>query len=298
MFEVKFGTPKPVTFREYRKYGNQVMDIDLDVRFAGRCEVLEYDNSRYANDEEVSAFIKQNCSEILERCLKNWPEGESVMKSYFNGLDGSFSTELKNSGITAKSEIDLKKLTEDSETLYKEILRTVTEQQTDCGWDHMNDDPAVSKPEGTYMVSPVSMVLKHKDDRVFYKPGERVDVVFWAVGSDTSYQVTVNAPDLKVDYGNVINISFTMPEHDVFISVGSRSAMTCLPDDTGKIGFTGFRGINVGDTGNSVETPKPDIVYKEIISDGFEWTCPLCGSKNTGKFCPECGGVRPSQPLN
>ena len=24
------------------------------------------------------------------------------------------------------------------------------------------------------------------------------------------------------------------------------------------------------------------------------WTCPNCGSVNTGKFCPECGTARPS----
>ncbi|SEA31414.1 hypothetical protein SAMN05216349_10920 [Oribacterium sp. KHPX15] len=29
MFEVKFGTPKPVTFREYSKYGDNVVESDL-----------------------------------------------------------------------------------------------------------------------------------------------------------------------------------------------------------------------------------------------------------------------------
>ena len=50
MFEVKFGTPKPVTFREYCEYGKNVMDIDLEARFAGKCEISDYDHSRYAND--------------------------------------------------------------------------------------------------------------------------------------------------------------------------------------------------------------------------------------------------------
>ena len=61
----------------------------------------------------------------------------------------------------------------------------------------------IQKPEGTYTVSPMSMALKFKDDRVFYKPGEHVEAVYWAVGTDTSYHVTADAPDLKVDYGNV-----------------------------------------------------------------------------------------------
>ena len=293
MFELKFGTPKPVTFREYRKYGNQVMDIDLDVRFAGKCEVSEYDNSRYANEEEVGLFIKKNCSEILERCLKNWPDGESVMKSYFSGLDESFSNELEKNGITAKTEINMKNLTEDSLKRYEETLKMFTEQPTHSGWDHVDFDSDVSKPEGTYMVSPVSIALKYKDDRVYYKPGERVEAVYWAVGTDTSYEVTVDAPDLKVNYGNVINISFTMPEHDVYISVGAQSVMTCMPNAMGMTPFKAFMGINTEDTGNSAETPKPNPVYKPIVSNGSEWTCPICGSKNMGRFCAECGGVRP-----
>ena len=69
MFEVKFGTPKPIMFREYCVYGDNILDIDLEARFAGKCEVSEYDGSRYGNDEEVSLFIKQSCSEILEKCL-------------------------------------------------------------------------------------------------------------------------------------------------------------------------------------------------------------------------------------
>ena len=154
MFEVKFGTPKPVTFREYCEFGNQVMDIDLDVRFVGKCEVSEYDSERYADDEEVSSFIKSNCSGIRKNCLDKWPEGESVMKSRFNGLDEKFNSELSNFGISARTEIIMKNLTEESEKLYEEQFRELVLRPTDNGWDHMIFDPPVLKPEGTYMVSP------------------------------------------------------------------------------------------------------------------------------------------------
>lgn len=147
MFEVKFGTPKPVTFREYSKYGDYVMDIDLDARFAGKCEVSQYDHNLYADDEAVSLFIKNRCCEILAKCLNNWTGEKSVMRSYFSGLDGMFSTELKNHGITATTEIVLKNLTPDSEAVYKEWLKTVTTKSTNCGWDHMNVDPDFKKPE-------------------------------------------------------------------------------------------------------------------------------------------------------
>ena len=292
MFEVKFGTPKQVTFREYSKYGDYVMDIDLDARFAGKCEVSDYDHSLYADDEAVSLFIKSRCCEILAKCLNNWTGEKSVMRSYFSGLDGMFSTELKNHGITAKTEIALKNLTPDSEAVYKEWLKTVTTQSTNCGWDHMNVDPDFKKPEGTFMVSPVNGAIKYKDDRVFYKPGEHVEAVFWGVGTDTSYHVTANAPDLDVLYGSTIRISFTMPDHDVYISIGAESVMTPKPL-TGFLGFPGMMGIDFDKTGTSAKQPFPNPVGKTIVSDGSEWTCPNCGAKNTGRFCPECGGVRP-----
>ena len=228
MFEVKFGTPKPVLFRECSKCCDKVIDVDLEVRFVGKCEVSEYDNVRYADDEAVS---------ILERCLKNRPEKESIVRTHFSGLDETFSTELKNNGITAKTEILLKNLTEESERKYKELQRIVSVLPANSGWDHVNFDSVTPRPEGTYMVSPVSFGYKYKDDRLYYKPGERVEVDYCAVASDTSYQVTVLAPDVKVEYGSVIHISFTMPEHDVYISIGAESVMTCLPNNSGMIRF-------------------------------------------------------------
>ena len=63
MFEVKFGTPKPIVFREYCVYGDNILDIDLEARFAGKCEVSEYDGSRYGNDEEVKWVLRQPFSE-------------------------------------------------------------------------------------------------------------------------------------------------------------------------------------------------------------------------------------------
>ncbi|MBO4680248.1 MAG: hypothetical protein J5626_11340 [Lachnospiraceae bacterium] len=291
MFVVKFGTPRPVIFREYQEIGNQVLDVDLEARFAGKCEVSEYDKSRYANDEEVSMFIKSNCTDMLEKCLKNWPEGKSVMRSHFFGLDGLLNDEFKNCGITSKTEIVVKSLTSDSETLYKDCVKTLTVLPTDYGWDHVNFDAVPTRPEGTYSVSPMFLGYKYKEDRVYYKPGEHVEVEYWAVATDTSYSVDVNAPDLKVEYGSVIRISFTMPEHDVNISIGARSVMTPGPIciDTA---MKGFEGMGLGKvTVSSDTTPK----VAQIVSDGSEWTCPLCGSKNTGRFCPECGGVRPQQ---
>jgi len=127
------------------------------------------------------------------------------------------------------------------------------------------------------MVSPAFLGFKYKDGRVFYKPGDRVEVDYFGVASDTSYHVTVNAPELRVEYGSVIHIAFTMPDHDVYISIGAQSVMTCMP---GNMGITGMMGMGMN-------------ADKPVASDGSEWTCPLCGAGNKGKFCSECGGARP-----
>ncbi|MBP5332421.1 MAG: hypothetical protein J6Y89_11285, partial [Lachnospiraceae bacterium] len=107
-----------------------------------------------------------------------------------------------------------------------------------------------------------------------------------------SYDVSVMAPDLRVEYGKVLHISFTMPDHDVYISIGSKSFMTATPDINGTTGFTGFTGMQADDTGDPAEAPEPDIKPADV--EGSEWTCPFCGAKNTGRFCSECAGLRPS----
>ena len=122
-------------------------------------------------------------------------------------------------------------------------------------------------------------------------PGEHVEAVFIYVGTDMSYDVQVDAPDLKVEYGSVINVSFTMPDHDVDIAIGCRSVMTNNPGISHQVGFMGMV-----DNMNNGNQPDRAIVFdKPIVSDGSEWTCPLCGATNTGRFCCNCGGVRPQK---
>ena len=291
MFEVKLGTPEPISFRELVKAGgNNVMDVDLEARFAAKCEVSEYDSTRYANDEAVVKAIKENGSAIIEKCLENYPEGKSKVRDNFYELDRLFDEELKNYGITAKTGFFSKALTKDSESLYKDVLGSITNPQPDYGRDQgVFETARPDKPEGYYFVN-AGLGFKLKEDRVFYKPGEHVEAAFIYVATDTSYDVQVDAPDLKIEYGSVIKVSFTMPGHDVDITIGCHSVMTNNPGNAGPM--LGFMGMH-----NNVNNDnKPDhagLAPKPIVSDGSEWTCPLCGATNTGRFCSECGGVRP-----
>lgn len=297
MLEVKFGTPKPVKFtikvRGIVKNGvPDEEDIDLEARFAGRCEVSEYDKVRYANDEAVATTIKENGPVIIEKCLNNYPDGKSVMRDHFNELDRMFDMELKNYGITSKTEFFSKTLTEESDSLYRDILNSVMHPQSEYGWDQgIFDTVPKEKPEGFYCVR-AGLGFKLKEDRAYYKIGEHVEAIFIFVATDTSYDVKVNAPDLKVEYGSVIKVSFTMPDHDVDITIGGRSVMMNMPNSPmDDIGFMGM-GDNMN---NRNQADRANETKKPIVSDGSEWTCPLCGATNTGRFCCECGGVRPQQ---
>ncbi len=293
MFEVKLGTPKPVKFKEVVKAGSDEMDdVDLEARFAAKCEVSEYDKTRYADDEAVAAAIKENGPAIIEKCLKNYPEGNSKVRNNFYELDHLFDEELKNYGITAKTGFFSKALTEESESLYKNILNSIMRPQTDYGWDYGKFDTVLKdKPEGCYCVR-TGLGFKFKEDRAYYMPGEYVEASFIFVATDTSYNVKVNAPDLKVEYGSVIKISFTMPDHDVDITMDCRSVMMNMPNKP--MDGIGFMGM-IGNMNNGNQPDRATAYDKPIENNGSEWTCPLCGSTNTGRFCCECGGAKPQQ---
>ena len=84
MFEVKFGTPKPVKFKEVVKAGSDEMDdVDLEARFAAKCEVSEYDKTRYADDEAVAAAINYILShpDIAQQMGNN---GRKAVEDHYN----------------------------------------------------------------------------------------------------------------------------------------------------------------------------------------------------------------------
>ena len=159
------------------------------------------------------------------------------------------------------------------------------------GWDEMYKPVEPVRPDGFYCVR-AGLGFKFKEDRAFYKPGEPVEVHFIFVATDTSYDVSVNAPDVKVEYGSTIKINFTMPDHDVDIAIGSHSVMMNMPNPT--VEMMGMMTPGMIDNMNNGNQPdRAGVVAKPIVSDGSEWVCPNCGAKNTGRFCSTCGGIRP-----
>ena len=103
-------------------------------------------------------------------------------------------------------------------------------------------------------------------ERNEYEPGEPVTVTFNAIGTDTSYTFDVDAADVKVTInGSIATITFTMPEHDVEITVGSRPYMGMSTPP--------YMGMSMG-MGLGMDSV---------------WICEMCGTRNTGRFCTECG---------
>ena len=81
-----------------------------------------------------------------------------------------------------------------------------------------------------------------------------------------SYTFDVDAADVKVTInGSIATITFMMPEHDVEITVGSRPYMGMSTPP--------YMGMSMG-MGLGMDSV---------------WICEMCGTRNTGRFCTECG---------
>ncbi len=111
-----------------------------------------------------------------------------------------------------------------------------------------------------------------------YYAGETVTVYYDLVATDTDYSFSLDCDDVKLkqewDNNHGYIFKFTMPAHDVKISVSSRNSMEYDP------------GVN-----------DPDISPVTVNSDNDlqteTWFCPECGTKNDMLYCSGCGLKKP-----
>ena len=280
MFEFKLGTPKPVRFREcWQKEG---IDLDLEARFAAKCEVFDFDINKYDSEKALISEIKANAPEMIAKCLnEDWPENTPIVRGFFKGLDGLFDRELERRGIKAHTEFFSKVLTPDSEETYKDAEASIAYRASgEYGWDHVCFDVLKQIPnDGRYQVRFSIPFMHAKGGQVFYAPGEQVEVEFGAVASDTRYHFQINAPDVKYEYGSTIKMTFTMPEHDVMISLESTPYGPPMDLFEKQLRECATKNMNISEW-SSQKNPQ-------------EWRCLKCNARNTGKFCTECGSPKP-----
>ena len=80
---------------------------------------------------------------------------------------------------------------------------------------------------------------------------------------------------------------FSMPCHDVKIDYTSRNTMMYDPTAHPDLFGTDPHAENEHDGDREPANKAP-------LSEG-EWDCKLCGNRNKGKFCSECGSPRPPE---
>ena len=111
-FTVKFGTAKPIRFTEPRT------GEEYEALINGLAFVNEYDMSLYASDDDVTAAIRSNVSDIVEESLKCWP-ADDIMSSKKEALLSSFlASAYEKTGIKGDFNVMAFVLTEASRQKY------------------------------------------------------------------------------------------------------------------------------------------------------------------------------------
>ncbi len=292
----KIGTPKPVYFREY-DFAYKTTDLDLDVRIAMSVEVTDFDSERYKDASEVYDAVKADQLGLFQECMKQLPEGKSAVKGYTTLVPEAMSKVLSEMGITAKTEVFSFALTEDSQKEYRESMEIerMMAKKDDNGWDHLNftavegkeaEEEKKAREAGLYkVIYQKRSFAGFSSEKIYYAPGEKVEVIYSGLMTDTSYTfyVTVKDHEVKYDDRNFYRITFVMPEHDVEVSCGIQSIMMYNnnnnPGPIGMMGIDPLKKMREEQEKQFASAKQPD-----------EWFCTECGHKNKGgKFCRECG---------
>lgn len=115
----KYGTPKPLNFRE--TMGTDWLDADLQARTAMIINVYEYDTEKYESKDSLVAALKAGMYDITEKCLQIMSNRSVVMGETRKRLAMAIEKELSDLGVTAEADVFNFVLTADSESLYKDM---------------------------------------------------------------------------------------------------------------------------------------------------------------------------------
>lgn len=117
MFEARFGTAVPFSFREIDK--SIGLDMEIHARLNGTAEVEDYDKNLYDSEDKVREAIKTNLNEIVSRCLNDrWDKELSVRSKWPELLGPLMDIEFAGIGITAGTHVNsLAVMPEDEEKI-------------------------------------------------------------------------------------------------------------------------------------------------------------------------------------
>ena len=128
---VKFGTPKPIGFREYDENHPQI-DLELEVKAAGTLSVTELGDASSGSDEEAVSKIREIALSSLSERIRSWPEGVSFWNNTTKAaLEKYIDESLSTHGITAKTDLSSLTLTSESRELYDAVVRIETDMYVD-----------------------------------------------------------------------------------------------------------------------------------------------------------------------
>ena len=128
-----FATPKPVVFRE--TMGSNFYDEELSARTNGKILVSGYDAGKYADDAELTRYIKDGMTGLIENSLKVMSKKSVMTGDTRKRLADEMKKELMEEGIEAEVEVHGFMLDELSQEKYdemkKEVLRSFAVDRTD-----------------------------------------------------------------------------------------------------------------------------------------------------------------------
>ena len=223
MFDARFGTKEPVTFREYDE-SYKYTDLTVTARITGTAVVSDYDKERYKSGDEVIAAVRENATELLQKSLDLMPVGKSIVNSDKSAVAELFAKELEAIGITAEVQFRFIALLPESEELLNNMaeIEKIAKADPDRPYGVFPGDEDTREP-GTFRVNyePVGTDIGFSSAKRYYAPGENVEVVYNGILSDSKCFFFADAAGYSVQYEDsyTAKVTFLMPAHDVDVLV-------------------------------------------------------------------------------
>ena len=325
----KFGTPEPVTFKEY------CSDTEFKARAYGTATVTYYDSLIYGDDESAVPKIEKKIYELIPECFALWPEGKLIMgpdnELILNGL---LMDALEKVGVTATISVRNVDLVAGQMDTYQEQCGKEIRNRL---FGEIRTDDLTDKEHGplisfSYNLSSHGMMAGSSSSYGDEISWNRDGSIILTSSSNSSamyarreYKITPEMAQKVRDYVEKRHLA-ALAEKDIptpMVYDNFTSSSICMTFDDSSVGGSPYKRVSIqcGPAGMTFGTIENEIkeLIKECVTTGelvtneekqtggmfggfpgmmsglmyAYWKCPHCGNdKNTGKFCFECGSPR------